>query len=714
MEKDRSWWTLRRRARAEVDRHNQQKHHNVEIENEQNELGQNIGDDIETDSMNNDLHDVDYTVSDVESVVGLDRPTEVVNNLGILSDSDSLDFESDDNFNQEEFERDLENNIVSDDDSFDGYDDLVEDDNPVFGVEERLSRWATEFQNHVSHAALSGLLAALRPDYPNLPKDPRTLLSTDVHQDILRLAGGEYYHFGIKECVIARLSSHPCDIANLLEISLDINIDGLPIFKSSSGQLWPILGLIKNLPVKDPFVIGIYYGMSKPADITEYLSYFVEDVRSLAETGLNFSGINFPVVISAFICDAPARAFVKQIKGHSGYYACERCTQRGVYLQKVTFPSTDSPLRTDELFSEMAYENHQTGRSPLMNIPAKLVTQFPLDYMHLICLGVTRRLILLWKRGPLRCRISAQSVREISELLVSLKGFVPREFARKPRSLMDIDRWKATEFRQFLLYTGPVVLSQTLPDEMYKNFLILSVAVHILLSPHLCRPTLLNNAKILLVNFVEHFGDLYGKDQIVYNVHSLIHIHQDAVQYGPLDNVSAFPFENYLGKLKKLVRKPSQPLQQIVRRLSEKRDHGVRPKKVERLKGKHMNGPVPRELSDTICQQYQELNGPFGCIRITCHADNCVEVQGKVAVVKNIVVHDGTEYIVYVRFRTCSDFFMYPIPSQEIGISKVSDFHWQTEFAPVSEITGKVVLVPLTVAGGRRQTYVAAPFLHSQ
>lgn len=241
----------------------------------------------------------------------------------------------------------------------------------------------------------------------------------------------------------------------------------------------------------------------------------------------------------------------------------------------------------------MAYGDHQTGRSPLLNTPVKLVTQFPLNYMHLICLGVTRRLILLWKRGPLRCRISAQSVEEISELLVLLKGFVPQEFARKPRSLMEVDRWKATEYRQFLLYSGPVVLSRILPDEMYKNFLILSVGVHILLSPCLCKPTLINKAKVLLVNFVEHFGDLYGKDNTVYNVHSIIHVPQDAVQYGPLDNVSAFPFENYLGKLKKMIRKPSQPIQQIVRRLSEKKDHGVRPQKIEHLKGKHMNGHVP-------------------------------------------------------------------------------------------------------------------------
>ena len=33
---------------------------------------------------------------------------------------------------------------------------------------------------------------------------------------------------------------------------------------------------------------------------------------------------NLKVVIKAFVCDAPARAFLKCVKGHSGYDSCER------------------------------------------------------------------------------------------------------------------------------------------------------------------------------------------------------------------------------------------------------------------------------------------------------------------------------------------------------------------------------------------------------
>ncbi len=83
--------------------------------------------------------------------------------------------------------------------------------------------------------------------------------------------------------------------------------------------------------------------------------------------------------------------------------------------------------------------------------------------MHLVCLGVMRRLLHLWLRlGPLTCRLSGFQATVLTERLVGAKKNVPMEFARKPRAVREIDRWKATEFRQFLLYTGPVMLKDLL------------------------------------------------------------------------------------------------------------------------------------------------------------------------------------------------------------------------------------------------------------
>lgn len=128
--------------------------------------------------------------------------------------------------------------------------------------------------------------------------------------------------------------------------------------------------------------------------------------------------------------------------------------------------------------------------------------------------------------------------------------FIPIEFVRRPRSLNELDRWKATEFRMFLLYFGPIILQKYLDVDYLKHFCALHTAIRILCHPQDC---LHNNtyAKDLLMFFVKTFKLLYGEDNIVYNVHNLIHLCEDVKKYGSLDTFIAFPFENYMHVLKK-------------------------------------------------------------------------------------------------------------------------------------------------------------------
>ena len=106
----------------------------------------------------------------------------------------------------------------------------------------------------------------------------------------------------------------------------------------------------------------------------------------------------------------------KNVKGQSGYHGCEKCTQPVVYRNKITFPEVAAPLHTDAQFDEMTDEDHHIGSPPFGGrLSIGMVSQFPLDYMHLVCLGVTRRLILFWMMGPLRVRIGCNMMRQISE-----------------------------------------------------------------------------------------------------------------------------------------------------------------------------------------------------------------------------------------------------------------------------------------------------------
>ena len=149
-------------------------------------------------------------------------------------------------------------------------------------------------------------------------------------------------------------------------------------------------------------------------------------------------------------------------------------------LLMVTLSRTCAQMRNLITFG---YPLHQKALTPLVEIVDSCISQFSLDYMHLACLGVVRRILHYLMKGPRICRLSQQQIHLISDNLVNLNGKLPSEFSRQPRSLDLIDRWKATEFREFILYTGPLVLKDILHEGYYIHFLTLHCAMRILLSP---------------------------------------------------------------------------------------------------------------------------------------------------------------------------------------------------------------------------------------
>ena len=398
-----------------------------------------------------------------------------------------------------------------------------------------LGCWAV--QHHISHAALKDLMSILSKSsqLKQLPKDPRTLLHTPrgTLKNIKNIQGGEFYYFGIENVLLTLADRYAQSLlckdtlfSAVKEIGLVINVDGLPIHKSTSKQFWPILIQARfnnnNEEAGNPFIAGLFVGDCKPLNVDEYLSDLIEELNHLLVNGIHYKSAVIKVVILFFVCDSPARQFIKSIKSHSGYSGCDHCTDRGVYRGKITFPSTTSPLRNDENFRAMMDDDHHKSESPLTHLPINMISQFPLDPMHLLYLGIMRKLLALWFKGPLNVRIGFRTKLELSENLISLQQCMPSEFARKPRSLIEMDRFKATELRALLLYTGPVVLKDHLHPAIFDNFMILSISIRILSCPVLCK-SYMSFVEDILKKFVEHFGQLYGGEHLVYNVHCLIH-----------------------------------------------------------------------------------------------------------------------------------------------------------------------------------------------
>lgn len=78
--------------------------------------------------------------------------------------------------------------------------------------------------------------------------------------------------------------------------------------------------------------------------------------------------------------------------------------------------------------------------SPFLRLPLDMVNQFPIDYMHQACLGITKKLITEWMRGNRNVQMSAGQINEVTQRLLALRKDIPSCFARKPRGLDEIDR----------------------------------------------------------------------------------------------------------------------------------------------------------------------------------------------------------------------------------------------------------------------------------
>lgn len=69
--------------------------------------------------------------------------------------------------------------------------------------------------------------------------------------------------------------------------------------------------------------------------------------------------------------------------------------------------------------------------------------------------------------------------------------------------------------------------------------------------------------------FVLNSSILYGNAFVTFNIHNLINLSDNVMRFGPMYSFSAFLSENFLGIIKRLLRKSERKLQQIVKRIYE-------------------------------------------------------------------------------------------------------------------------------------------------
>lgn len=582
--------------------------------------------------------------------------------------------------------------------------------------------------NNITHMQGNSILSLLRthPCFNKLPKDVRTLLDTPRTCAVVsRVEPGEYIHFDVEAGIIKYLSY--ISIASTVnQLELDFNIDGCSLDKSGSIQIWPIQCRIANIQYARPIVVGIYKGAHKPCDSNIFLEKFIMDIRKImCSGGINFHGNKIPIRLRCFIADAPARAFILNHRSHVSCQPCSKCKVSGIRHEgRYVFNGTNHPLRTDEEYIRCLDEDHhKEGRSPLSMLPIGMVSQVPFEYMHLVCLGVMKKLLSAWIYGKYSrlSKLSGRSIHIMCTRLNNLKEYCPSDFARRPRSLDICSKYKATEFRQFLLYTGPVVTYGVLDERLYKHFLFLHAAIRVMVSNSSSRQHL-SFAELALQKFVYRSENLYGPTFNTYNVHGLLHLISDVRRFGCLDSFSAFPYENNMSIFRKYCRKPGVPLQQFFNRMAEIEVHGT-------SNNQDVDSSIRVSIpynNDSNCLQYRKIKFNNISLGIDVRDNCCILRDGSICIVFNIVVDNNSFRLGVKKFLEIHDFYDIGMVSSVFQIYRCATLNSEIFYVHPDQVHAKCYRMPFSNStsmddsdsdeanNSETSQYIVAVIIHSE
>ena len=320
--------------------------------------------------------------------------------------------------------------------------------------------------------------------------------------------------------------------------------------------------------------------------------------------------------------------------------------------------------------------------------------------MHLVCLGTFKRfLTIILKDGYCKNdknhKLTDEQILRVNNLIESLSKYLSSDFNRKGRSSQDLGRWKATEFRTFLLYTGLVILKEVLTEEKYRHYLYFFVAMRLLLSPS---PTSnqIYFANQCLRKYVHQFGVIYGDQHLVFNLHNLIHLTDDCEFYQvSLNDINAFPFENYLGQMKNDIQGTAKPLAQFCRRQAEK------------------------DNNDEILHCNPQVKSITESLKNNSTADSVIMLPDK-RIVKIKTFKSGCDLVVAHAFNTLYDldgskknFFHVPMPATDLDLYICGELKPQRQVIPIDFVEKSIKCITLPFDDGMVQRWLVIPILHT-
>ena len=267
------------------------------------------------------------------------------------------------------------------------------------------------------------------------------------------------------------------------------------------------------------------------------------------------------------VADAPKRAKLQGFVSHSGTYSCQYCfasKSHGKFPASSRHGEPRTMAAVSEIINFVQSEANGDfdavpesrlrgvrGISPLSSLPNfDVITQVPTERMHLLDLGIVRKMVgLTYKVPGKKVYEKAQRVplANLNAILEEVK--LVSDFSRRSRAL-DIGTWKAEEYRNLTMALFPAILT-TCSRDCRKIWLQTVYLYRALMLPNDLFDY--QERRDELEEMVQKWYVLYEatfhEENCVFNVHTFSHILQ-VRDLGPLTATSAVRFEDQYQHLK--------------------------------------------------------------------------------------------------------------------------------------------------------------------
>lgn len=367
---------------------------------------------------------------------------------------------------------------------------------------------------------------------------------------------------------------------------------------------------------------------------------------------------------------------------HNAYGGCPFCHQVGEYIKRrIAYDTKAGKKRTDAEFRAYMDKIHHHRETPWATCPFidDLIWMFPADTMHLLDLGVMKKMLELIMDA------NFIDLEKAENLITNVKAYLPDDFSRKVRTLKEFEHFKSTEFRFFALYFGPLFFLLCCKNqEVTQHFLLFFISYRLLMGNDNEVTEEANTiANLLLQSFVTDFARLYGAERVSSNVHTLLHLSEMVEKNGPIDNFSCYKYENFYQLLSSWIRKPGHYFIQVARRWVQ-------------TKGKTMlKNKGQRSFDANVIR----ANKKDCCVMLNCGS---IFIITKILNTLTGIIYKGHKYL------QLENVFETPIKSSELDIFLASKEGGEETVKP-EQFSKKMLRLPCN-----NNTWMVLPILHSK